>query len=143
MKFSPLLILCLSLIALFGCSGSPTSDEEKVRAVFASAEEAAEERDAGDVLELVDARYADAQGNSRDSLRPFLHGFFATHPKLELIVSVEELEFPVDGLARARVKVRGLELDRFSVGEAVLLNVELRHDGSDWRVVRADRASGG
>ena len=41
------------------------------------------------------------------------------------------------------MKVRGLELDRFSVGEAVLLNVELRRDGSDWRVVRADRASGG
>ena len=139
MKFSTLLILCLSV----GACSSPTSDEEKVRAVFASAEEAAEERDVGDVLELVDARYADAQGNSRDSLRPFLHGYFATHPKLELIVSVDELEFPVDGLARARVKVRGLELDRFSVGEAVLLNVELRRDGSDWRVVRADRASGG
>jgi hypothetical protein len=139
MKFSPLLILCVSLA---GCS-SPTSDEEKVRAVFASAEEAAEERDVGDVLELVDARYADAQGNTHDSLRPFLHGYFATHPKLEIIVSVDALEFPVDGLARARVKVRGLELDRFSVGEAVLLNVELRRDGSDWRVVRADRASGG
>lgn len=135
MKFSPLLFLYLSLAA---CS-SPTSDEEKVRAVFASAEEAAEERDVGDVLGLVDARYADAQGNTRDSLRPFLHGYFATHPKLELIVSVDELEFPVDGLARARVKVRGLALDRFSVGEAVLLNVELRRDGSDWRVVRADR----
>jgi hypothetical protein len=135
MKFSLALILTMTLVA---CS-SPTSDEEKVRAVFASAEEAAEERDVGDVLELVDAQYADAQGNTRDSLRPFLHGYFALHPKLELIVSVDELEFPVDGLARARVKVRGLELDRFSVGEAVLLNVELRRDGSDWRVVRADR----
>jgi hypothetical protein len=135
MKFSLALILTMTLVA---CS-SPTSDEAKVRAVFASAEEAAEERDVGDVLELVDAQYADAQGNTRDSLRPFLHGYFALHPKLELIVSVDELEFPVDGLARARVKVRGLELDRFSVGEAVLLNVELRRDGSDWRVVRADR----
>ena len=52
MKFSLALILTMSLVA---CS-SPTSDEEQVRAVFASAEEAAEERDAGDVLELVDAR---------------------------------------------------------------------------------------
>ena len=136
MKFSPVLILSLVLMA---CS-SATSDEEQVRELFASAEQAAEERDVGDVLELVDAQYADAQGNTRDSLALFLRGYFATHPKLEVVVGIDDLQFPVDGLARARVKVRGLELDRFNFGEAVLLAVELRREGGEWRVVRADRA---
>jgi hypothetical protein len=136
MKFSSVLILSLALVA---CS-SATSDEEQVRELFASAEQAAEERDVGDVLELVDAQYADAQGNTRDSLALFLRGYFAAHPKLELVVSVDDLQFPVDGLARARVKVRGLELDRFNFGEAVQLTVELRREGAEWRVVRADRA---
>jgi len=50
------------------------------------------------------------------------------------------VEFPVDGLARARVSVRGLDLDRFNVGDSVVLDVELRRHDGEWRVVRADRA---
>jgi len=135
MKFLVALILCCSLLA---CS-SPTNDEQQVRELFVDAANAAEARDVGDVLELVGADYADAQGNTRDSLATFLRAFFALHPKLELMTSVENLEFPVDGLARARVAVRGLQLDRFSLGESVTLDVELRREGRDWRVVRADR----
>ena len=142
MKFSTALILTTAL-ALFGCSKSPTSDETQVRELIVTAENAAEARDVGDVLELVGADYADAQGNTRDSLAPFLRAFFAIHPKLELMTSVDSLEFPVDGLARARVTVRGLQLDRLSLGETVTLDVELRRDGGAWRVVRADRVNAG
>ncbi len=39
------------------------------------------------------------------------------------------------------MKVRGLELDRFNVGEAVTLDVELRRVDGEWRVVRADRVA--
>jgi hypothetical protein len=137
MKFSPVLILAF---VLAGCS-SASSDEQQVRELVANAEEAAEERDVGDVLELVGAQYADAQGNTRDSLALFLRAYFAAHPKLELVTRVDDLQFPVEGLARARVTMRGLELDRFSVGESVTLDVELRREGGEWRVVRADRVA--
>ena len=139
MKFSPRLILSSALCVLASCS-SATSDEEKVRALVAGAEKAAEARDVGDVLDFVADDYADTQGNSRDSLKLFLHGYFAAHPKLELVTGIDELAFPVDGLARARVSVRGLDLARFDAGESVTLDVELRRDGGEWRVVRADRA---
>jgi len=147
MKFTPRLILSAllcgalpsaTLLALFACS-SPTSDEQKVRALFDDAEKAAESRDVGDVLELVGDDYADREGNTRDSLRGFLRVFFAAHPKLELVTGIDELQFPADGLARARVTLRGLDLDRFSAGDAVALDVELRRAGEKWRVVRADR----
>lgn len=139
MKFSPVLILSGLVVALVACS-SATSDEQRVRDLIASAEEAAEARDVGDVLELVGDDYADSQGNTRDSLQLFLRAFFAAHPKLELVTGIDDLRFPVDGLARARVTVRGLDLDRFNSGESVALDVELRRDGDEWRVVRADRA---
>lgn len=135
MKISPALIL---LCALAACS-SATSDEYAVRTLIASAEEAAEARDVGDVLALVGDDYADRQGNTRDSLRLFLHGYFAAHPRLELVTSIDDLQFPADGLARARVAVRGLSLDRFDLGGSVVLDVELRRDDGEWRVVRADR----
>jgi hypothetical protein len=127
--------------ALAACS-APTSDEQRVRDLVASAETAAEARDVGDVLDLVGDDYADAQGNTRDSLQLFLRAYFAAHPKLELVTSIDSVEFPADGLARARVTVRGLDLDRFDVGDSVALDVELRRQGGEWRVVRADRASG-
>jgi hypothetical protein len=136
MNSSLALILSCALVA---CS-SATSDDAKVRALIASAEDAAEARDIGAVLALVGDEYADEQGNTRKSLRLFLHGYFAAHPRLELVTRVTELQFPVTGLARARVTVRGLELERFEFGEAVTLDVELRHEGGDWRVVRARRA---
>ena len=136
MKFSPALILSCALIA---CS-STTSDEQRVRDLIASAETAAEARDVGDVLDLVGDDYADAQGNTRDSLKLFLRAFFAAHPKLELVTSIDSVEFPVDGLARARVAVRGLDLDRFDAGDSVVLDLELRRQSGEWRVVRADRA---
>jgi hypothetical protein len=135
MKFSLVLILS----CLVACS-SASSDEEKVRALVASAEKSAEARDVGDVLDLVADDYADAQGNTRDSLKLFLHAWFAAHPKLDLVTGIDNLEFPVDGLARARVTVRGLDLDRFGTGESVELDVELRRESGEWRVVRADRA---
>jgi hypothetical protein len=138
MKFLPRLILSSALVALAACS-SPTSDEQKVRTLIADAEKAAESRDVGDVLDLVGDDYADAQGNTRDSLRGFLRVFFAAHPKLELVTGIDDLQFPVDGLARARVTVRGLDLERFNAGESVALDVELRRSGDEWRVVRADR----
>jgi hypothetical protein len=139
MKFSPALILSCSLLALGACS-SATSDEQRVRELLASVESAAESRDVGDVLELVADDYADDQGNTRDSLRGFLRVFFIAHPKLELVTSIDDLQFPVDGMARARVTVRGVDLDRFNAGDSVALAVELRRVGGDWRVVRADRA---
>lgn len=138
MKFSPVLILAFTLVA---CS-SATSDETQVRELISSAEQAAEERDVGDVLDFVDEQYSDAQGYTRDSLADYLRAFFAMHPKLELVTSIDDLQFPVDGLARARVTVRGLELGRFGV-DSVTLDVELRREGGEWRVVRADRVSEG
>jgi hypothetical protein len=145
MKYSRAHILSASLVgalcsAMLTACSSATSDEQQVRALIASAEQAAEARDVGDVLDLVGDHYADAQGNSRDSLRLFLRGYFAAHPKLELVTSVDDLQFPVADLARAHVTVRGLELGRFDFGRSVALDVELRREAGEWRVVRADRA---
>ena len=102
--------------------------------------QAAEARDTSDVLALVADDYADAQGRDRTRLRGALAAFFAMHPKLELLVDIESVEFPADGLAQARVTVRGLDTSRFDFGESVALDVELRRAGGEWRVARADRA---
>ena len=125
------------VIFLCACSARE-SDEEKVRAVITRMENAAEARDTSDVLAWVADDYSDSQGLDRTELASYLRGYFLAHPKIELMVSVENLEFPADGLARAQITVTRLGLgdtDRAS------FKVEFRRSGGAWRVSRAERVA--
>ena len=132
MKFSPVLILATLLVAC----GSKSSDEDEVRALIDTVETAAEARDASDVLEYVADDYRDSSGYDKETLRNFLRGYFLAHPKLELLVNIESLTFPVDGLAQAVVSVAAVELGDPGMQR---LKVEFRRADGEWRVVRADR----
>lgn len=132
MKFLPL-ILAATLLA---ACGAKTSDEEKVRALIDALEIAAESRDASDVLEHVADDYTDSSGLDKRELTNFLRGYFLSHPSLELVVNVESLEFPVDGLAQAVVSIATVELGDPGMRR---LKVEFRREGGEWRVARADR----
>ena len=130
-----LVSVLIAVVCLASC-GARTSDEELVREVIATMEAAAEARDASDVLEHVAVNYEDAQGFDRAQLTNFLRGYLLAHPKIELLVDIESLEFPADGLARAEISVTSLAL-----GDAdhAQFNVEFRRQGSDWQLSRADR----
>jgi hypothetical protein len=133
MKF---LTLCVAVILLCACAAR-SSDDEQVRALIVAAEDAAEARDASDVLDLLASDYSDSQGYDRAQLQNFLRGYFLANPKIEVRASVQDLQFPVEGLGRARVDVTMLP-----AGDSVSLQVEFRREnGKDgpWRVSRADR----
>jgi hypothetical protein len=127
--------LTASLVVIFlGACGARSSDEQQLRELIDAVETAAEARDASDVLEHVARDYADAQSYDRTELQNFLRAYFLAHPKIELLVDLGELEFPVAGLARARVALTSLP-----AGDSVTLQVEFRREGGEWKVARADR----
>jgi hypothetical protein len=130
MKFLTVLV---AATLLGGCGARP-SNESQVRELIDAVEAAAEARDASDVLEHVASDYADAQSFDKNQLQNFLRGYFLAHPKIELLVSIEDLEFPVEGLGRARLGVTSLP-----AGDRVALQVEFRQERGDWRVARADK----
>lgn len=142
MKFSTnaslIFLAALLMTTTLTACGAKSSDEEQVRTLIDSVEAAAEARDASDVLEHIADDYADSGGFDKTQLQNFLRGYFLAHPKLELVVNVESLEFPVDGLAQAVVTVATVEL-----GDPDLqrLKVELRRAEGEWRVARADRVA--
>ena len=137
MKF----LFCVIATGWLAACGTPSSDEEQVRALITSVEAAAEARDTSDVLAFVAPDYSDKQGFDKSQLQNFLRGYFLSHPKVELLVNINSLEIPVDGLARARVGVGALHLDQPGSEDAITLDVELRKLAGDWRVVRADRVA--
>ena len=130
-------LIFVAAILLAACTPK-SSDEEQVRALIDEVETAAEARDASDVLEHVADDYGDSSGLDKRELQNFLRGYFLSHPKLELLVNIESLEFPVDGLAQAVVSVTAVELG--DPGNQ-RLKVELRRVGGEWRVARADRVA--
>jgi len=127
--------LSMTTILLTACSAKPT-DEQQVRELIGAVETAAEARDASDVLEHVADSYADSAGFDKAQLQNFLRGYFLAHPKLELLVNVESVELPVDGLAQAVISVTTVEL---TDPDSQRLKVEFRRSGGTWQVVRADR----
>ena len=136
MKFFALCFAVTSIVISLNACGARSSDEEQVREMFASAETAAEDRDASDVLALVADDYEDANGFDKAQLRDFLRGYFLANPRVELLVNVQSLEFPADGIAQAELTVTRVSL---SDPQQLHLAVELRRTGDGWRVKRADR----
>ena len=136
MKFFTLRVAVTLAVISLGACGSRSSDDDKVRALFADAETAAEDRDASDVLAFVADDYEDGNGFDKSQLRDFLRGYFLANPKIELLVKVDDLHFPADGLAQAEVTVTRVSL---SDPRQLHLKVELRRTDGDWRVRRADR----
>jgi len=132
------LLTVLMITSLLAACAAASSDEDKVRAAIDSAEKAAEARDVSDVLDLVADNYADSAGMDKAQLQTFLRGYFLSHPKIELLVKVENVEFPVDGLALAVVSITTVEFTDFG---SQRLKVEFRRSKGEWQVVRADRVA--
>lgn len=136
MKFSTTASLIFIVTLLLAACGTKTSDEQQVRALIDAIETAAEARDASDVLEHVADDYTDSDGLDKTQLQNLLRGYFLAHPKVELVVQIDSLEFPVDGLAQAVITVTTVELA--DPGRR-RLKVEFRRGGDGWRVARVGR----
>ena len=126
-------------IALAGC-GQPASDPEAgIRALLAEVEQAAEAGDFEMLADRVARDYADREGRDRRSLLFLVRAMLTRYPRLELVVTVREIEILSPRLARVRLDVitagagpAGLSADAFPV------ELSLRDDGGDWQLTRAD-----
>lgn len=130
---------CLALFlaaALLTACVPHSSDEDQLRRLIDSAEKAAEARDTGALLALVAADYQDSNGFDKARLQNFLRAYFLMRPKVELLVTLGEFDFPSDGAARVDVTVVRVALRD---PERVRLNVEFRREGGKWLVSRAER----
>jgi hypothetical protein len=129
------------LVLLNGCAKS--TDEQQVRAIFDSAEAAIESRDTSETLDLVSEDYKDERGLDKAQLRQYLRGYFLTHPKIELVISIGEIRFETKNLAHVKIDAVILGTqgpdERFN-SDAPSLQVELRREQSTWRVTRVDKA---
>ena len=136
----------LMLVILAGCGEPVTDPEARIREALAAAEAAAEAGDHAALAAAVARDYADDAGRDRRMLALTLRGLLMRYPRMELIVTVREVDVLSPQLARVRLEVisagagpAGLSADAFP------LALSLRDDGGGWKVTRAEwgRRSGG
>ena len=134
------------LLATTGC-GERGTPESQVRAVIAEAERAAEARDLAGLMALVSPGFQDQQGGDREALKHSLRGYLVMHPSVHLLIRIESLEFPYEDYARVRLTVGTLGRESATAAEFDLaadvndVALELKLEGDEWRVVRAERRS--
>ena len=134
------------LLAASGC-GAGGSPESRVRAVVAEGEGAAESRDLGGLMALVSPDFRDGRGGDREELERYLRGYLLMHQSVHLLTRIESVEFPYQDYARVRLTVGTLGRESAAATAFDLaadvhdVALELKLEGDDWRVVRAEWGS--
>jgi len=137
---------CIALTLLAGAMlsacGPDASPEEQVRATVARAKEGAEARDISAVMKLVANGYADTQGQDKRAVRALMHGFFVVNQSVHLLTRVEDLEFPSDDIAEARVTVgmlgRQSQEDWSFAADVYEFDLRFVREDEDWLLQSAE-----
>jgi len=127
------------------CADAPANPEERVRAVLAAIEAAAEARDVGALKEHVSESYSDPRGNDARALAGIATFHFMQNRSVHLLTRVRHVEVSAPGEARAvaLVAMAGTPIpgpEALSGLRANLYYFDLRfreEDGS-WRVASAE-----
>lgn len=133
---------------LAGC-GDPSSPEQQVRDVIGQMELAAEARDVGDLMKHISEDYRDPNGLGAQEAASYARGYFIANQSIHLLTRIEEIEFPSDGEARARVLVGMVGRDADTAGQSSDLGdlaadlyefkIALRRENEEWKVSFAER----
>ena len=136
---------CAAVVLVLACSGDPASPEERVRAVLAAIETAAEARDVGALRAHVSEGYADPRGNDAQALARIATFHFMQNRSVHLLSRVRELEVTAPGEARAEALVAmagapipGPEALPALRASLYRFEVRLREEDGEWRVASAE-----
>ena len=136
--------LAVSLIVTAAGCGKPDSPEQQVRDVIGKMELAAEARDVGGLTEHLSEDYRDPNGLGPEDAVRYVRGYLMTNQSIHLLTRVEQIEFPTEGEARAKVLVGMVGRDADAAGKWDLaadlyeFKIALRHEDGDWKVSFAE-----
>ena len=127
-------------LSVTACGGSPGDPESELRAWVSEAEEAAENKDRGALLDKIATNYADARGHDRDELNDMFRFYMLRQQSIALLTKIDEIEL-LDGTAAdmsLTVAMAGTGAGSFGLNaDAYRIELELEKDGDDWLLIGA------
>jgi hypothetical protein len=136
-------VLISAVLAAVAACTQPDSPEQKVRTTIAQMETAVEERDVGDFVEHISSEYRDADGRGLDEIAQYIRGYMVANQSIHLLTRVEQIEFPSNEEAQAKVLVGmvGREADAADAWDLAAdlyeFDVALIREGGGWKVTYA------
>ena len=137
------LIVSLSILLLAGCGGGSADDndpETELREWVARGELAAEEKDRGELLDMISAGYADSRGNDRDALGDILRIYFFRQDSIALLTTIDEITFYDDSAALVNMTIGMAGTNSSSLGfraDAYRFEFELQKADDEWMLIGA------
>ncbi len=103
-------------------------------------EQAAENRDVGELASHLSEDYRDANGMGAEEAARYARGYFIANQSIHLLTRIEALTFPTEGEARAQVLVGMLgreaaDTNRWDLAaELHTFKIALRREQDEWKV---------
>lgn len=138
------LVAALVSVLVVACSGGALTPEERVRAVLAELEAAAEARDVGLLKPHISEAYKDESGNDRRALLGLATAHFMRNKSVYLLVRVNDVQLreasaQVDAfVALAGQPIRDATALPELRADLYRFDIRLAEEDGDWRVTAAD-----
>ena len=133
-------VLMVILTIIGACGGDPSDPEAEVRAWVDAMHVAAEEKERRDIVENISPAYIDARGNSRDDIENMLRILFLRQNTITLLSKIDEVKVIGGTAAEVSLTVGMAGTNDRALGisaDAYRFELELAHDGDDWRLISA------
>jgi len=128
------------IFLLASCGGDENSPENEIRAWVTRGEHAAEEKNRGELLDMISENYADARGNDRKHIGDLLRLYFLRQDSVALLTSIDDIVLSGEtaatvqvavGMAGTRDDVLGFDADAYN------FEFELIRTDGDWLLIGA------
>jgi hypothetical protein len=128
------------LLVLAGCSSSTAGPEDQLRQWVGAAEQAAQDKERGELMDMISAAYTDARGNGRDDIEKMLRLYFFRQNSIKLLTSIEEIRLYDDSAAEMEVTVGMAGMNDGVLGfsaDAYRFEFELENVDDQWLLISA------
>lgn len=137
-------VVLVALVLTLGACSETLEPEQQVRLTLERAEQFARQRDRAELMDMVDADYADPAGRDRRAMDALLRFHFLRNRSVHLLTRVESVEITESGRATATVLVALAgqpiadlaELERLRV-DLLRLELMLQRSGEYYRLLSA------
>lgn len=133
---------------LFACSEAPLSPEEEIENFLAVGQQAIEDRQHGDLSDMVSDSYKDQQGLNRKQLLGMLRGYFLRHKNIHLHSRIDSIQlqssnraFVVLYVAMAGKAITDINSLASLRARVVRIELQLEKEG-DWKLQQASWKNG-
>ena len=139
-----ILVISLLVSLAAACGGGGEADAydptEELREWVARGEAAAEDKDRGELLDMISARYADGRGNDHEAIGDMLRIYFFRQQSIGLLTSIDDIQMMGDTAALVNLTVGMAGTGSGALGvnaDAYRFEFELEKMDEEWMLIGA------